>query len=195
MESILNTVFLNLVGQISLIGIDNSKSLSFMMEEKGSLCTKIQDIDQNLYNHICSESNTFCFNRLGYFESNSIIEEYLTNILSMIITGQTNSEILKQVYTLEQILTLKITYRNKLLDEIEKWGVNLRNKHMNRLKQTMIVLEVLILLVIVFSWCYQLRMCENVRRNGWNILVIPEIVLRNTKGAMRHIEKVLVAFN
>lgn len=47
------------------------------------------------------------------------------------------------------------------------------------------------MLAILGGGYYSNKICESMNKNCGKILVVPEKVLRNTKGAMRYVEEVL----
>lgn len=82
-------------------------------------------------------------------------------------------------------------YRAVFLDEVSNWMTAFRKEKHENFMRTMWLLVSTTVAIVLFSLIYSKHICSQIKNNCWNILVIPEMVLRNTKGAMRYIENVL----
>lgn len=62
---------------------------------------------------------------------------------------------------------------------------------MNTLLRVVVILIGAVVLLVLIIWYFAAKICENMNKNCCTIIVIPELVLRCTKGAMRHVADVL----
>lgn len=88
-------------------------------------------------------------------------------------------------------MTLKITYRDEFLRQVDMWLLATSVKFRELFGTVMRFLIGVSASIIVIGWIFEETLCWQIKRNCWNVLVIPETVLRDTKGAMRHIKKLI----
>jgi hypothetical protein len=62
---------------------------------------------------------------------------------------------------------------------------------MSCLYKFFLVLTIAFIILLVMVWSFSMSLHKKMNENCWRIIVIPESVIRNTKGAMRHIADVL----
>lgn len=116
-------------------------------------------------------------NAINYFSSNSNINDLFKAKLKIT----------------ENVLNLKYIYLCNFFLNFESVTDSYHHHKINLLVSVTAGIIIFLLVVLVFIVYFAKHISTTMSKNCGRVLVIPEIVLKSTKGAMRHIDTVLQA--